>query len=203
MLLYQFPMGTNPRRVAIYIAEKGLDVPQYTLDHVKLEHRSAAYLQINPAGRAPTLVTHEGAAITESAAIVEYLEELYPENPMIGTDPLSRAQVRALERIGSDLIVRSQLWLWNVTGAFPRNEPEPSQVFAAKLFRHVEELLDLLELAIADKRFLAGDRPTIADCTVFAIFQTARERFNLPFGTSHPRLDAWYRHFRTRPSADY
>ncbi|WP_460043085.1 glutathione S-transferase family protein [Pseudomonas sp. S2_H01] len=203
MMLYQFPMGTNPRRVAIYISEKGIDVPFHELDHVNLEHRSPAYLQINPSGRAPSLVTDEGVSITESAAIVEYLEELYPENPMIGIDPVSRAQVRALERTANDLIVRSQLWLWNVTGAFPRNEPEPSQEFASALFRHVEELLDVLELAIGGNRFLAGDQPTIADCTLFAIFQTARERFNLPFATHHPRLDAWYRHFRTRPSADY
>ena len=203
MMLYRFPMGTNPRRVAIYISEKGIDVPYHELDHVNLEHRSPEYLQINPSGRAPALVTDEGFSITESAAIVEYLEELYPENPMIGNDPVSRAQVRALERIANDLIVRSQLWLWNVTGAFPRNEPEPSQAFASALFRHVEELLDVLELAIGDNRFLAGDQPTIADCTLFAIFQTVRERFDLPFAAHHRRLDAWYRHFRTRPSAEY
>lgn len=203
MLLYQFRMGTNPRRVAIYIAEKGIEVPHYELDHVNLEHRSAGYLQINPSGRAPALLTDEGIAITESAAIVEYLEELFPDKPMIGTDPVTRARVRGLERIGNDLIVRSQMWLWNVTGAFPRNEPEPSQAFAAQLFRHVEELLDLLESAIGENRFLAGDVPTIADCTVFAIFQTARERFSLPYGFDHPRLHAWYKNFRLRPSAEY
>lgn len=94
MLLYQFRQGTNPRRVIIYLAEKGLNIPRYELDYANGEHRSERYLAINPSGRAPTLVTDVGTAITDSAAIVEYLEELHPERPMIGTDPLTRARVR-------------------------------------------------------------------------------------------------------------
>jgi hypothetical protein len=113
MLLYQFRKGTNPRRVIIYLAEKGIDIPRYELDYEKGEHRSDRYLDINTAGRAPTLITDSGLAITESAAIVEYLEELHPDRPMIGAAPLARARVRSLERLGSDLIARSQLWLWN------------------------------------------------------------------------------------------
>lgn len=203
MLLYQFRKGTNPRRVIIYLAEKGIDVPRYELDYVNGEHRSAAYLAINPSGRAPTLVTDAGLAITDSAAIVEYLEEIFPEPPMIGIDPLSRARVRSLERLAGDLVARSQLWLWNVTKAFPAKEPAPTTVSADHLSRYVGEILDVLEREIGDAAFLAGPQPTIADFTAFAIFQTARERFDLPFGDDHPRLDAWYGRFRTRPSADY
>lgn len=203
MLLYQFRQGTNPRRVIIYLTEKGIDVPRYELDYVNQEHRSRAYLAINPAGRAPTLVTDEGLAITESGAIVEYLEELYPERPMIGTDAVTRAKVRALERLGNDLIVRCQMWLWNMTGAFAAKEPAPSQDAAERAYRYCLELLDVLEVTIGSNAFLAGASPTIADFTTFAIFQTARERFNLAFGHEYPRLDAWYRNFRERPSADY
>ena len=89
----------------IYLSEKGIDVPRYELDYENKEHRSAEYLAINPAGRAPTLVTDDGRPITDSAAIVEYLEEIHPENPMIGTDALSRARVRSLERLAADLEV--------------------------------------------------------------------------------------------------
>ena len=91
MLLYQFRKGTNPRRVIIYLAEKGINVPRYELDYANGEHRSPTYLSVNPSGRAPTLVIDSGLAITDSAAIVEYLEERYPERPMIGTDRASRA----------------------------------------------------------------------------------------------------------------
>ncbi|MBP2301211.1 glutathione S-transferase family protein [Azospirillum picis] len=203
MLLYQFQKGTNPRRVIIYLAEKGIEVPRYELDYANGEHRTARYLAINPAGRAPTLVTDSGLAITESAAIVEYLEELYPDRPMIGSDPLTRARVRALERIGNDLIARGQLWLWNRTGAFPAKEPSPSAETENRLHRYVTELLDVLETEIGENGFLAGAEPTIADFTAFPIFQTARERFDLPFADGHRRLDAWYRRFRARPSAEY
>ena len=112
MLLYQFRKGTNPRRVIIYLSEKGIDVPRYELDYENKEHRSGKYLAINPSGRAPTLVTDAGLVITDSAAIVEYLEELHPERPMIGTDAASRARVRSLERLSADLVARGQLWLW-------------------------------------------------------------------------------------------
>jgi glutathione S-transferase len=203
MLLYQFQKGTNPRRVIIYLNEKGIDVPRYELDYAGGEHKSREYLAINPSGRAPTLLTDEGVPITDSAAIVEYLEALYPGTPMIGTDVVSRSKVRSLERLGTDLVVRSQLWLWNVTQSFPAKEPSHSLEVADKLFGYVTEILDVLEMTTADNEFLAGNTPTIADCTVFSIFQTCRERFDLAFGADHPCLDAWYKNFRQRPSADY
>jgi glutathione S-transferase len=178
-------------------------VARYELDYINGEHRSARYRGINPSGRAPTLVTDTGIAITDSAAIVEYLEDLNPERPMIGSDPVSRARVRSLERLGSDLIARGQLWLWNQTQAFPAKEPAPLPQTADRMWPYVSELLDVFETEIGDHAFLAGDQPTIADFTTFTIFQTARERFDLPFGNDHPRLDAWYRRFRARPSADY
>ncbi|KAB2790307.1 glutathione S-transferase family protein [Brucella anthropi] len=203
MLLYQFRKGTNPRRVIIYMSEKGIDVPRYEVDYQNLEHRSPEYLAINPAGRAPTLVTDDGVAITDSAAIVEYLEELYPEHPMIGIDAVTRARVRSLERLATDLVGRGQLWLWNRTDAFLGKEPAPSRDAADRIFRYVDEILIALEKEIGDNPFLAGEQPTIADCTAFPIFQTARERYDLPFGNNHPRLESWYNRFRARPSGDY
>lgn len=203
MLLYQFCKGTNPRRVIIYLSEKGIAVPRYELDYENKEHRSAEYLAINPAGRAPTLVTDDDFAITDSAAIVEYLEELHPDYPMIGTDASSRARVRSLERLAADLVGRGQLWLWNCTNAFLGKEPAPSRETADRVFRYVDEILNVLERQIGEQPFLAGEAPTIADFTAFPIFQTARERFDLPFGQDHPRLKRWYQRFRSRPSADY
>ena len=203
MLLYQFRKGTNPRRVIIYLAEKGIDVPRYEVDYANGEHQSDHYLRINPAGRAPTLVTDTGLAITDSAAIIEYLEELHPGRPMIGADPLARARVRSLERLGADLIGRCQLWLWNQTSAFPAKEASPSKETADRTYRYASEVLDALERESGGNTFLAGEDPTIADFTVFPMFQTARERFDLPFGRDHQRLDAWYKRFRRRPSAEY
>src|SRR5262249_12632091 len=104
MKMYEVP-GVNPRRVTIYLAEKGIDVERVAVNAAAGEHKQPAFLAKNPAGRLPVLELDDGRTITESAAIVEYLEELHPNTPMIGTDPATRAQVRALERIGNDLIV--------------------------------------------------------------------------------------------------
>ena len=60
-----------------------------------------------------------------------------------------------------------------------------------------------LEMTISDGEFLTGSSPTVADCTLFAIFQTSRERFDLTMGSTHARLDGWYTNFRKRPSADF
>ena len=159
MLLYQFRMGTNPRRVIIYLAEKSLAVPRHEFDYAGREHRSPDYLRLNPSGRAPTLITDAGVAITDSTAIIEYLEELHPDPPMIGTGTSSRARVRALERLGAELVARCQLWLWNATDAFSAKEPAPSRDVADRLHRHACEILDALEAASSANPFLAGQAP--------------------------------------------
>jgi len=202
MKFYQAAHGANPRRVIIYMNEKGIDIPRVEIDAASRGHKSPEFLALNPAGKLPILVVDDGRVISESAAIVEYLEELYPDPPMIGTDPVKRAQVRALERIGNDLIVRAQVWLMHSVEYFAdRVVQQP--VVAAVMFPLVEELLKTLEAHIGAGSFLAGETPTIADCTLFALFQTCRVRLSIPLGANYPRLDAWYARFAERPSARY
>lgn len=202
MKLYQTRMGTNPRRVIIYMAEKGIDLPRVEISFDAKEHKSPAFLAMNPAGRVPVLELDNGQFITESAAIVEYLEELYPDPPMIGVDPAERAKVRALERIGNDLAVRTQLWLRHSNPNFAsRVDQQPAVVAASRPM--VDELLHALEQHIGESPFLAGDKVTIADCTLFALFQTCRVRVSEPYGVEYPRLNAWYERFASRPSAAY
>jgi glutathione S-transferase len=200
--LYQTRYGPNPRRVIIYLAEKGIDLPRVEVDTAAKEQKSPAFLAMNPAGRVPVLELDDGRTLSESAAIVEYLEELYPDPPMIGVDPFERAKVRALERIGNDLIVRTQLWLMHSQPHFAsRVVQQPAVAEAARPW--AEALLAVLEQHIGESPFLAGDKVTIADCTVFPLFQLCRVRMNLPYGADYPRLDAWYARFSERPSAAY
>jgi glutathione S-transferase len=200
MKLYQGRQRTNPRRVTIYLAEKGIELER--VEVTQSEIKSERFLAMNPAGRVPVLELEDGTYLSESAAIVEYLEELHPDPPMIGTNPATRGRVRALERIGNDLIVRTGLWL-----ARSLTPPVPLAVTQAALAESlrpsVDELLLVLEKHIGARPFLAGEAPTIADCTLFPLFQTCRTRFGLPFGSEYPRLDAWYARFADRPSAAY
>jgi glutathione S-transferase len=202
MKLYQSRQGVNPRRVIIYLAEKGIDVLRIEIDTVAREQKRPAFLALNPAGKIPVLELDDGRALSESAAIVEYLEEIHPEPPMIGTDPVRRAKVRALERISADLIVRSQIWLMHFCSYFARRMDQKPEV-AAAMKPLVVELLNELEAHIGDAPFLAGEHVTIADCTLFALFQACRARLGVPIGADQPRLDAWYARFAERPSAAY
>src|SRR5712664_1471384 len=94
MKLYDFAQAPNPRKVRVYLAEKGIRVPLQTVDLGKGEQRSPEFLKINSLAAVPVLELDDGTRIPESLAIIEYFEELYPNPPLIGTDVVSRALVR-------------------------------------------------------------------------------------------------------------
>ncbi len=200
MKLYGHPMATNPRRVGIYLAEKGLDIERVDVNTAAGEHKRPEFLAKNPAGKIPVLELDDGSYLTESAAIVEYLEDRFPEPPMIGVTAEARGRTRAIEQIGNDLIIRAHIVLLHSHAHFAgRTEQNPAVAVAVQPL--VDELLGMLEHHLGDNPFLAGQAPTIADCTVFPLFQTCRVRLHLPFGAEYPRLDAWYERFAQRPSA--
>ena len=97
MKLYQ-SIGPNPHVVRMFIAEKGIDIRMETVDVLGGENRKENYLKINPRGQSPALVTDSGQLISEITAICEYLEELHPAPPLVGTTPEERAEVRMWTR---------------------------------------------------------------------------------------------------------
>ena len=105
MKLHGNTIGSNCRRVTIYLAEKGLDLELVEVDLASGEHKTAAFLARNPAGLIPVLELDDGSYIPESSAIVEYLEDIHPQPSMIGETPELRGKVRAVERIASDLAI--------------------------------------------------------------------------------------------------
>src|SRR5262245_9217439 len=99
MKLYVFALAPNPRKVLVYLKEKGIELPMETVDIMQGKNRTPEFLAKNPLGGLPVLELDDGSHLAESLAIIEYLEELHPTPPMIGTSPLERARVRELERI--------------------------------------------------------------------------------------------------------
>jgi glutathione S-transferase len=93
MKLYDMRSGLNPRRVRIFLAEKGLELPKVEVDMVKGDNRTAEFLALNPLGTLPVLELDDGTVLTESIAICRYLEELHPDPPLFGVDPLDRGKV--------------------------------------------------------------------------------------------------------------
>jgi glutathione S-transferase len=200
MKLLSHPIATSPRRVTIYLREKGIDLAREDIDVAAGEHRQPAFLAKNPEGKIPVLELDDGTYLSESAAIIEYLEEVHPEPPMIGTDFASRGRTRAADRMVTLLIDRTGLWLHHSHPFFAARGPQDPAV-ARAMTPVVEQQLGQLDRFMGDSPFLAGERVTIADCSLFAIFQNCRGMLGLPYGAGHPNLDAWFARFAVRPSA--
>ena len=98
MRVHTFGFAPNPRKLELFLAEKGIDLETVLVDLTRGEQRGAAFLEKNPNGGVPVLELDDGSFLTESSAIIEYLEELHPEPPLLGATPLERARAREAER---------------------------------------------------------------------------------------------------------
>jgi glutathione S-transferase len=197
--LYYFPIAPNPTKVRIYLAEKGIEVEQILVNLVKGEQRSPEHLARNPFGSLPVLELDDGSHLTESLAIIELFEELYPDPPMIGTDPFERARVRSLERIADLGVLIPVARIIHATRSPIGLPPVPEIAEAAR--RSLPKALEILDAAIGDRPFLAGEVPSIADCTLFAAFGFARFG-EVEIEPVYRNLARWSADFGQRPSAN-
>jgi glutathione S-transferase len=202
--LYVFRVAPNPTRVRLYLAEKraaggALAIDEVMVNLPKGEQRAPEHLARNPFGKVPVLELDDGTHLCESLAIVEYLEELHPDPPLIGRDARERARVRELERIAELGVLLPVARIVHGTrsplGLPP--QPEVAAVFRDALARPLE----LLDATLADGRpFVAGERPSIADCTLAAALQFARFG-QVEIDPRREQLARWDRDYRARPAA--
>lgn len=204
MKLFYFPIAPNPTRVRLYLAEKAaggatIGLEQQLVDLRGGEQRQPEHLARNPLGRLPVLELDDGCFLTESLAIVEYLEELHPEPPLLGRTPEARARVRELERIAELAVLQPIARIIHGTKS-PLGLP-PAPELAAHARAALPDGLAVLEARLCDGRpFLAGEAVTVADCTLAAGLQFARfAGVELP--GELPRLRRWDRAYRERPAA--
>jgi glutathione S-transferase len=202
--LYVFIAAPNPTRVRLYLAEKaeaGTPIPltEVMVSLLAGEQKLPEHLARNPLGRLPVLELDDGSFLTESLAIIEYLEELLPEPPMIGADPRSRARVRELERIAEMGVLQPVARIVHATNSPLGMPPNPG---VEEHYRNaLPGPLAVLDSVLSDGRpFLAGERPSIADCTLAAAFQFARFR-KLQIDPAFAHLARWDRAYRERAPA--
>lgn len=201
MKLYLFDWGMYPRRVLVYLAEKGItDIEQVLLDPMLGETREAAHLARNPSGTVPVLETDDGAFIRQSVAILEYLEETVPGPDMIGGTPTERARTRDMLSMSSELYTYLTRYWAHASPAMAQRFDQKADA-AAAAYADYEEALRGIERVVADGEFLCGDRVTIADCAMFGTAQFADRLYREPITDATPRLKAWYDRFALRPSA--
>jgi len=201
MLLYDGGRAPNPRRVRIFLAEKGIEVPLKPINMTELEHRSDIITAMNPFQRLPVLELDDGTILTESVAICRYFEALQPEPPLMGVDALDTAIVEMWNR-------RMELHLLAfVAAAFRHTHPamkewEVPQVpeFGEANRPKALKVLEFLDGELAARGFIAGDRFTIADITaMMGIDMLKPARIDRPVHLEN--LMRWYGDVSSRPSA--
>jgi glutathione S-transferase len=194
--------GMNPRMVRFYLAEKGIDVPRQEVDILGAENRRAEYLEINPAGQLPTLELSDGTFIAETAAIIEYLEELHPEPPLIGSTPKERAITRMWWRRVEIGICRPMVLGFYYSEAF--------DLFKTRFKCYPEQAEALKEIARTGMRWLdgamnepwlAGDRFTVADICLYCYVDQLWD-VGQPIPEDLGNLSAWFRRVGGRPGAE-
>jgi len=204
MKLYMVPLAPNPTKVMLYIAEReelgtSNDIEQIVVNTVKGRHKEPAHLARNPFGTVPVLELDDGSYLVESLAIIEYLEDKFPEGALLAGSAEERGKARDVERI-VDLRIAGPMGAYGHAKNSPLGRP-PDPEKAAQMEANLQAPLDYLEDLLADGRsLLLGDRVSIADCTLQASLQFMRFVEADLFG-NRARLRAWDERYRTRPAA--
>jgi glutathione S-transferase len=200
MKLYDFVGAPNPKRVRVYLAEKGLEVPTEQVNIVSGDNRKPEFLAKNPMGGLPVLQLDDGTYLSESLAIIEYLEDLNPTPPMIGTTPAERGRVRSLERIAELSVLGRVAQVFQNSHPFFAGRIKQSPDAAENGRNMLKGALRILDKMVGKGPFVAGARPTIADCTLYAAFDFAQFA-GVPIDPECDNLQKWYAGFKERPSA--
>jgi glutathione S-transferase len=201
MKLYDGGRAPNPRRVRVFLAEKGIKVDLVPVDIGASEHKKPDYTAINPLQRVPALVLDNGTVLTESMAICRYFEGLQPEPNLFGTPGLEAATVEMWNRR-----VEMHL-LFSVAQVFRHLHPamktlEVPQVAAWGEANkpHVANFLKLLDGELAKRAFIAGGRYTVADITALVALDLMKPA-KLAVSDELTNVKRWYGDIGARPSS--
>ncbi len=207
MKLYDCQVAPNPRRVRVFLAEKGLDIPKTEVSIIDGDNLKPEYLKVNPRGLLPVLELDDGNRIDETIAICRYIEETHPEPNLMGRDALEKAQIESWQR-------RMEFDGLNPTGEMFRNSFEAFKNRGLPGLQNVKAIPELasrgragvnrfyerLETRLADSAYVAGDRFSIADITGLCVVDFASfAKLNIPENNSHTRR--WHEKISSRPSA--
>ena len=184
MKIYDFVGAPNPKKLRVYLAEKGLHIPIEPVDIISGQNRTPEFLRKNPLGGLPVLELDDGTHLTESLAIIEYFEELHPDPPMIGTKPLERAQVRALERIAEIGVMSAVGTIFQNTHPFMAGRIKQSPEAAENARNRLTASLRVLDAELAERPVRRRRPPD--DCGLHPV-RGARLRRVRP-GADRPRV---------------
>lgn len=191
----------NPRRVRIFVAEKGIELPTKQVEIFKREHKAPEYLAVNPMGQTPSLELDDGSVITESVSICRYLEHLHPDTPMFGATPREAAEI-------DQMIRRTELRLMTpIANVWVHTHPLTAKVvphqykdFGESNRPRIDHVMREFDAVLADRAFLAGSVYSMADIILLTTIDFAKF-IGVEMPDDVPHLKAWHERVSARPSA--
>ncbi|MDP3737918.1 MAG: glutathione S-transferase family protein [Hyphomonadaceae bacterium] len=202
MKLYNAAMpAPNPRRVRMFLAEKGVSVPLVEVAIMKREHKSPEHIARNSLGQLPTLELDDGTMISETVAICRYLESLHPSPPMFGRNALEQAQIDMWARRIEFQVMTPVGMFWRHAHPFTAAVVVPQyKEFGESNRAHYERALAWLDKELAGKTFLNGADYTIADICLLSTVDFATW-IGLAIPDNLANVKAWHARASDRPSA--
>ena len=208
MKLYDFGHAPNPRRVRIYLAEKGIDIPTVGVNLFEGEQFSEKFRAINPGAMVPVLEIDDGDYLSECIAICKYIESQHPEPSLFGDDATAEARVLMWNNIveNEGMAALAEV-LRNSLPAF-KNRALPGPLDLAQIPALIErgrsrceDFFNRIEQRLDDSPFLAGDGFSVADITLLVVVDAAANLVDIDATASRPALRGWHQKVSGRPSA--
>jgi glutathione S-transferase len=200
--LYTYPGAPNPRRVHLYLAEKGLEVPCETVDIMTRANRQPEFLEkVNALGGLPVLELDDGTHIAESVAICRYFEVLHPEPSLFGKSAEEQGRIEMWSRRIELGLMRPVGMVWVHGSPLTRNVIKHQIPEAAEQNRSlVREFHTFLDGELGGRDFVAGAEFSIADILALTTIDFAAKLVELPVDPALDHVAAWHERLSERPS---
>jgi glutathione S-transferase len=201
MRLYDGGRAPNPRRVRIFLKEKGISVPTEPVDLGTMQHKAEPYSRVNPLQRVPALELDDGTVITESIAICRYFEALQPEPALFGRAPLEIATIEMWQRrLELHLLLGIAQVFRHLHPGMKEHEVPQVAAWGEANKPRIADFLGLLDRELAQRRFAAGERYSVADITGLVALDFMRAA-KLDLSSDLTHVARWHAELTARPSA--
>jgi glutathione S-transferase len=200
MKIHEFTQAPNPRRVRIFLAEKGITVPYEQVNLAAGDNRKPEFLAKNPMGGVPVLELDDGTFIAESVAICRYFEETHPEPRLMGVDAKDKAVVEMWQRRMEFEILSNCAGSFRNTSEFFKGRIPQVPEYGAVCKNAALKRLEWLDKELANREFVAGSRYTIADITALVGIDFGRTT-GIKILPEQKNLARWHQAVSSRPSA--
>ena len=201
MLLYHDLRAPNPRRVRIFLAEKGVAYDTIEVSIAAQAHQTPEFRKKNPIALLPVLELADGKVLRESMAICRFVEETHPEPNLFGADSWERAQIEQWNRHAELELLYPIAQVFRNTHKFWIGRIKQSPEFADIMREHIASRFEWLDGELAEHPFIAGARYSVADITALCAIDFGKVSDIRIDAAKYPNLAAWHQRVSDRPSA--